>query len=180
MRLIGICGVARAGKDTLYLCLKDAEPDREWRRMAFADELKNECEDFLLENTGISPFTESDEEKKLIRPFLVAYGTHLRRAIDPDCWISAVKKQVKNGRKEDIVVITDVRYENETDWIKSEGGTIIHVTRDGTLPANEEEQINDPILSRSANIRVAWPTYNENYFEKCKKITKNITKKLQI
>ena len=180
MKIIGICGVARSGKDTLYLCLKDIAPRKEWRRLAFADELKSECEEFLLKNTGISPFTDSDEEKLLIRPFLVAYGTHLRRALDPNCWVSAVKKQVEGSANGEISVITDVRYKNETDWIKETGGVLVHVSRDGVLPANSEEQINDPILSGLADIRISWPTYGSNYFEKCKNITKKIIEKLQI
>ena len=110
----------------------------------------------------------------------MAYGTHLRRALDPNCWVSAVKKQVEGSANGEISVITDVRYKNETDWIKETGGVLVHVSRDGVLPANSEEQINDPILSGLADIRVSWPTYGSNYFEKCKNITKKIIEKLQI
>jgi len=180
MRPIGICGVARAGKDTFYLALKDLAPDRNWYRMAFADALKGECEEFLLKNTGISPFTDLDDEKKLIRPFLVAYGTHLRRKINPNCWIEIIQNQIKriNGNK--TPVVTDVRYLNELKWIKGEGGKVIHISRAGIPPANAEEQNNDPLLAEHADIHISWPTFEGNHLEQCRKIVKKTIKKLLI
>ncbi|MBN86650.1 MAG: hypothetical protein CL885_03920 [Dehalococcoidia bacterium] len=181
MSLIGICGVARSGKDTLFLSLENSEPSFKWKRLAFADELKMECEEFLLKHTGISPFTQVNEEKELIRPFLVAYGTHLRRKINPDCWIDVVKPKLKKNKAEGLIpVLTDVRFPNELNWIREEGGKVIHISRTGVNPANKEEAENDPILRSMADIRVSWPTFKGDYLRQCKKIAKDTIKELKI
>ena len=73
MKVIGISGLARSGKDTLFQFLsgKLKEDNISSKRLAFADELKEECDDFLKKNIGISAFTEKNSEKEIIRPFLV-------------------------------------------------------------------------------------------------------------
>ena len=86
-KLIGIAGFARSGKDTFYqrsaqLLSKEGYKST---RIAFADALKNELNELLLSNIGISAFTEEDQEKDLIRPLLVTYGTHLRRHLNESC-----------------------------------------------------------------------------------------------
>ena len=60
MKVVGISGLARSGKDSFYFFAKDKLKEKGINscRMAFADELKNECDDFLKDNLGISSFTE--------------------------------------------------------------------------------------------------------------------------
>lgn len=179
-RIIGVCGVARAGKDSLYHILSELFPEKRMKRLAFADALKEECRDFLEKNLNISPFTANDEEKELIRPFLVTYGTHLRRRLDPDCWIKVLQSRISSDSSEGNYVITDARFPNELNWIKESGGYVIHVEREGALPANKEEEENDPILKDMSDIKLELPTFQENYLAKCKTIIEKKLKKPQI
>jgi hypothetical protein len=163
--IIGISGVARSGKDTLannfvkifkYLGVKA-------KRYAFADELKREVRPFLKKKTGLDSFTQNDDEKKMIRPFLVAYGTHIRRALNENCWIDTLSSYLKNN---EIAIISDVRYKNEADWIQK-NGFLIHIARldkENNLikPANSEELENDPILQAQANLSYVWQTVEES------------------
>lgn len=163
--IIGISGVARSGKDTLannfvkifkHLGIKA-------KRYAFADELKREVRTFLKKKTGLDSFTQNDDEKKMIRPFLVAYGTHIRRALNENCWIDTLSSYLKNN---EIAIISDVRYKNEADWIQK-NGFLIHIARldkENNLikPANSEELENDPILQAQANLSYVWQTVEES------------------
>ena len=167
-KIIGIAGVARAGKDTMLESLNQIYSDRNIKRVAFADALKQECDGFLMKNTGISAFTDNDSEKSIIRPFLVTYGTHLRRKLNPNCWIEVVFKAINPDCN---YAITDVRFPNEAQWIKDQGGVLIHVSRSGINPANEDEAMNDPILMSMSNIKVSLKTYKEEFSIKCKSIT---------
>ena len=166
--VIGISGVARVGKDTFFRAIKKENPNGTMIRVAFADELKEECNNFLMENVGVSAFTQDTNEKALVRPFLVTYGSQLRRKQDPDCWIKKVSRKIKNlpsGNWK--VVITDVRYPNELDWIHNEmRGTSIHISREGLRPVNEEEEENDPILKRMCKNKITIPNFNEHTCEK--------------
>lgn len=165
--IIGITGVARVGKDTLFTSIKELNENMNFTRLAFADELKKECDEFLMKNIGISAFTENEEEKLIIRPFLVTYGTHVRRKLDKACWIKRIKESM-SGSGNKYFVITDVRFPNEAEWIKNQGGKIIHLSRDGVLPANDDEKINDPILNSLADFKIKLPTFTENLIESVK------------
>ena len=84
MRLVGISGLARSGKDSIYLKCEPILKNMGYsvKRVAFADCLKSECDELLSKYTGISAFTENTEEKEIIRPLLVTYGTHIRRKLN--------------------------------------------------------------------------------------------------
>ena len=157
MTIIGISGLARSGKDTLFKFLSEKlkSSNVSSKRLAFADELKEECDDFLKKNIGISAFTEINTEKEIIRPFLVCYGTKVRRRLDKNCWINRLSNKLKSINQ-DYIFITDVRYENEIEWVKSQGGKTIHIERHGNIAPNEEELKNDPILKKRSQYRVKW------------------------
>lgn len=163
--IIGISGVARSGKDTLanHFVNIFKSLDIKAKRYAFADELKREVRPFLKKKTGLDSFTQKDDEKKMIRPFLVAYGTHIRRALNQDCWIETLSKFLKQN---EIAIVSDVRYKNEADWIQK-NGFLIHIARldkENNLvkPANDEERENDPILQAQANLSYVWQTVEES------------------
>ena len=186
VKLLGISGVARSGKDTFFSFMKKSGLKCE--RLAFADELKRECLKFLLDNTNISSFTEDPVEKEIIRPFLVTYGTHIRRKLNPNCWIDKVNRKAKQLISDNVVpVVTDVRYRNEADWIHEMGGKLIHISRTKATPdfgempippSNQEEKDNDPILISCSDGLVAWQTYPS--LDMCKPIVQKCLKDLQI
>jgi hypothetical protein len=166
--IIGISGVARSGKDTLANGFVEIfrKCGVKAKRYALADELKKEVKHFLQKNVGIDSFTQNDDDKRIIRPFLVSYGTHLRRKLNPDCWI---EKLTENLKGDTISIVSDIRYENEAEWVLDQGGLLIHITRfngsDYILPANEEETANDPILQKKSSVCFTWDTFGETHKE---------------
>lgn len=158
--LVGVTGFATSGKDTLYaLCTNELSDNFNTRRYAFADQLKEECDDFLLKNVGISAFTSDPFQKEIIRPFLVTYGTHIRRKLNPNCWITRLEKSIRSEALMDhIIFITDVRFENEAIWIINNGGFIINVEREGIGPANQDEEQQSYLLKKHTSFNVSWPT----------------------
>jgi len=168
---LGLCGSARCGKDTFYSIAKEYLSNMGYQpyRLSFADILKQDVNEFLLEKTGINAFTEDPAEKELIRDFLVAYGTKLMRRIDENYWISKVEEKVRQlppwgGVSIPLPIFTDVRYLNELKWIRETlSGTIVHITRTGTPPINEEERKNDPILHAHSALHLEWGDFkNKN------------------
>lgn len=176
MKIIGISGLARSGKDSFFELSKTFLKNRgvKYRRMSFADELKEECEELLSKYTGISAFTEKDSEKEIIRPLLVTYGTHIRRRLNKNCWIEKIEpKVIECFANEEVVFITDVRFENEINWIHDHGGKSVHVTRCGITPPNKDEEENDPILRRESNFKIKWNNFES---EDMIKVNKEIEK----
>jgi len=98
IKIIGISGVATSGKDTLcnlisrYLTQKNIEA----KRIALADNLKNDLKDFILDKFSIDICKSSPEEKSLIRPIMVSYG-RIRRSISKGTyWTSKVESDLQN------------------------------------------------------------------------------------
>jgi hypothetical protein len=178
--LIGIGGVARAGKDTFAKLLVEyaASKGRVVSSFAFADELKRELEPFF-KTFGSTAFETDPEKKKKIRPILVAHGREKRLVSNGRYWIEKIEPAVKDAlERGDIVLVTDTRYAthdaDEAAWVKSLGGKIVYVERliDNVpvAPANEEESLNDPLLRKAADIIVSWPTV-ENLQKNIDKLT---------
>lgn len=115
----------RAGKDTVFDILKNASPGRpRIVRMAFADPLKDEVAQAL----GVSrEFVET--HKAQLRGLLQQWGTEARRALwGSDYWVKKMRFNVAASAA-DWVVITDCRFWNEIDFVRSLGGQIVRVFR---------------------------------------------------
>ena len=177
-RVIGIGGVARAGKDTFASILTNQlkAAGKTVDRFAFADALKEDCEAFCVEKLGVTAFTQIPEEKILIRPLLVWYGDAKRKQTNGRYWVDIIDKQVKASTA-DFCIVTDVRYDfyerDEINWVKQEcHGLVVHVSRwsrpsilnaigDRTLryyvqPANDHEKENNPKVKAKADRVVEW------------------------
>lgn len=169
--IIGISGVATAGKDTLYKLLekKLSAKNIQTKRIALADQLKKDLASFIMEYIGIDIFNASPEEKKIVRGLMVVYGKIKRNQTFGTHWTSIAQKEIDLCLKNKILpIITDIRYseykEDELFWLKNKNnGLLIHVARindEGKLipPANNEEKINNPILKKSADFKLKWKT----------------------
>lgn len=139
--LFGILGRKFAGKDTVadYMCSK-----HNFKKLVLAEPLKEACK--LL-------FNFSDEQlygnlKETIDPnwgttprIVFQYlGTDIFRKdihkiipdIDDNFWVNlAISKylEMKNVNKNALIVISDVRFQNEIDNIHKQGGIIIKIIR---------------------------------------------------
>lgn len=172
-RFIALSGVARVGKDTFcdLLLKKIEEMGGSGKRFALANELKMGLDQFLIENVGISAFTTNDEEKKIIRPLLVAYGKAKRTQSLGKYWTGRLTDPVNDfAVLGGIPIVTDVRYdeyeEDEASWVKKNGGMLIHLSRaleDGSMvpPPNEEERLNDPRIEAKSDIKLKLPTVED-------------------
>jgi hypothetical protein len=164
-RIIAIAGNARSGKDTLGGFLSELlnEYGISTSINSFAKSLKLEVDPLLKNTIGISAFTEDSEEKKIIRDFLVFWGSNVRRKLDPDIWI----KELKNSHDDkSVLIITDLRFENELQWVKENNGLVVYISRldeNGKTiePANSLEEINNKILSASCDSSLTWMTSND-------------------
>lgn len=128
--LIGITGRKKSGKDTIGKFLIN---EYGFVRVAFADALKEACKIVF----GFTDEQVYDDRLKEIvdeywnhspREILQKVGTELFRDglpklcehISNDIWIRSVDRKIKNLRKEGHtrIVITDVRFPNELDYIQ--------------------------------------------------------------
>jgi len=169
--IIGISGVATAGKDTLYNLLEKKlyAKNIKTKRIALADQLKKDLAPFIKEYIGVDILTASPEEKKTVRNLMVVYGKIKRNQTQGKHWTSIAQKEIDECLKNKVLpIITDIRYceykEDELFWLKNKNnGMLIHVTRvneDGGVipPANHEEKVNNPILKKSADFKLKWKT----------------------
>lgn len=133
--LIGISGLAGSGKDELGKVLLE-KLGTGWNRAAFADVPKR-----MLNTMGVS----TDDDNKNgdgeyyginVRKMMQTLGTEWGRGLDEDIWIKALKKHNPEGN----YVITDVRMENEADFVRDNGGFIIHVKGRGGIEGNHESE----------------------------------------
>lgn len=178
MKIIGIGGVARAGKNTFANLISELLPNTV--EHAFARKLKQELDPFILDKYGFSAFTENDDEKRLIRPLFEAHGEGKRKQTKGAYWINSVLYDLTPFS---VNIITDVRYLNEVKVIQEMGGKVIHLTRfEGSekyLPVNETERANDPDVESHADYRHSWLTFSQNFpREKAKLEVKKILNQL--
>jgi hypothetical protein len=167
MQIIGLAGVAKAGKDTFYQGLVKAYPQYKFARVSIGDLIRQDLKDFILTHTGINVWRATPEEKEQIRPLLAWYGDIKRKQTRGMYFLNQVFALLPQFKDVDYVVITDVRFKefefDEPDWIQELNGKVIHIQRklpDGTYaqPANNLEKENDPKVRDAADMTVSWPT----------------------
>jgi len=144
MRILGLCGYKQSGKSTLA---KVARTDFNFRRMGFADELKDVVIRLWPAFTYDHLYGEGKEEVveeygKSAREVMQMVGTDLFRAYDPDVWVRALHETIKTynfqmGRAVRPLVIDDLRFDNEAALIRELGGEVWEVYR-GSLDRLDE------------------------------------------
>lgn len=134
MILIGLGHKARQGKNYVANYMKDE--DGSIKLYAFADELKYYCRDHhdellpqwqLAHQTKATPAHKEDAIYGCT-PILQWYGTDVARKANPNIWVEKLAEKLEN-EKPDIAVITDVRFINEAEFIKSHSGYLVDVIR---------------------------------------------------
>lgn len=147
INLIGLAGKARSGKDTIaqHLALK-----HNYKTYAFADPLKQAAA--AVFGLPLSTFYQGNREATHSvwgvspRQMMQILGTDCcRNVIRPDIWLRRADMHMQNLQKEyadaDVfevnLVVTDIRFEDEAQWIREHEGTIIHVKRETTTSVAE-------------------------------------------
>ena len=159
-QLIGICGFARTGKDSLARFLEEllSTSNQRCKITSFAYYLKKDIDAFVQSRLNISAFTEDPKEKEIIRPLLVCWGTEIiRNKIDTDYWIRKMHNVRVVHRSQGIqTIIPDVRFANEVEWIHSLGGTTIYIEREGVGPINSDEKKYTKKLKKMCKFSFYW------------------------
>ena len=131
MRLIGIAGPARAGKDTLCSYMLD-NLDGTWLRSSFADPLKEMLRVLGVDCSDDAKAVISDDYGVTPRHMMQTLGTEWgRNLIDGDIWVKAFARL--NAGK--CVIVPDVRFENEANLVR-EHGVLIHLVGRGGIEGN--------------------------------------------
>jgi hypothetical protein len=95
--------------------------------------------------------------------------------MNKNCWIEKIEPKVKDSISEKTFsFITDVRFDNEIEWVHGLGGETIHITRKGILPPNKDEEENDPILKNKSKFSVEWGDFKEEKLEYINKTVSSI------
>jgi len=131
MKVIGIAGKARAGKDTVADYLLRNTKDG-FGLYSFAQPIREATKHILMLS---EEFLQHNKETTLpwvdtsYRDFAQKLGTDMvRDMIDNDFWVKRAQNVV-NTCGYSALVIPDVRFENEAEWIRSIGGEIWHIER---------------------------------------------------
>lgn len=138
--LIGLHGPKQAGKDTIYERARHIMADvLPVERMSFADLLYESAAAAL----GVGEVTlrclKNDDDAKVavlgngglyaeqtVREYLQRYGTEAHRNIfGADFWVENVKSLERHGGR--LVMVTDVRFENEARAVARAGGLVVRV-----------------------------------------------------
>ena len=133
IKLIGIHGKARAGKDTFASFLVE---NHGFTKMAFADPIK-----WAVASAFGIPLGEvySDEFKTTVHPtwnltgrqILQQFGTEaMRDTFGRHFWVRRWMMDYSKLRTVSSVVVSDVREEHEAEVIRELGGLIVHLRRD--------------------------------------------------
>lgn len=140
--IIGICGFIGSGKDTVADYLVNFY---EFQRESFANSLKDAvAQVFGWDRTMLEGRTKQAREwREQVDPWWAArlnmpeltprwvlqyWGTEVcRRGFHDDIWIAALENKLRHSK--DNIVISDCRFPNEIQSIKSAGGMVVRVAR---------------------------------------------------
>lgn len=141
-KLIGLLGQAGAGKSTAAAYLEHLHS---FEHLAFADPIVGMVSALLEEaGAGHQWMTERDHKERPVPELGISYRYAAQtlgdwgRAIRPDFWVHVAQRKIKAAATLGAdVVFADVRYRNEADMIRSHGGVLVRVLRDGLPPVRE-------------------------------------------
>lgn len=138
--IIGLSGYAQSGKDTIASILVEKHG---WKRVAFADKIKEFAEGLditFYDGARLQDLVKADGWDKAkrfpdVRGLLQDIGVSARNTFGEYFWVDQALAQVLND--ETNYVITDVRFPNEVEAIKSMGGKVGLISRLGVNAVNE-------------------------------------------
>lgn len=151
-RTIGLAGTKGSGKTTIAKAMKEIlegwdgkAEDEEIQILAFADPVRDMLErldpfvgsDYLawrrlntiLDLNGGWEGVKTTLYYPYIRELLQRMGTECVRSVDNDFWVNHMAARISDTTN--MVIIQDVRFENEVDLISEYGGVVVELIRDG-------------------------------------------------
>lgn len=140
MFIIGIAGKMGSGKD--YIVSKYIIPYMEnmlrykTLQLSLADQIKVNVMTKMNRTFEEVYITKTDESRTLLQK----EGTELgRNVLGEDIWIRYLSNWIKvfNNRGIDAIILSDLRFKNEIEWVKSQNGLVIKVV----APKRNEERL---------------------------------------
>lgn len=121
---VGFIGLAGSGKDTAAKILLEFG----WTKLGFADPLKE---------IAVREFAWNQDKDERGRKLLQALGEAARQH-KKDFWVSKARARILPDQR---IVWTDVRYQNEVDFIRADRkGIVIRVVRPGQDPLQHSSE----------------------------------------
>jgi hypothetical protein len=156
--VVGLAGGKRVGKDTtagiLIEKFKNVYPVH---TIAFADPIKDMLK-VLLNYTGMndanfaSLVNCNEKDTRLLpvvdstyRTLAQTLGTEWgREMIKGSLWVDVVRKRI--NRLEGVIIVTDVRCENEASLIREMGGMVLHISRERGFESQDSHKTESGIV----------------------------------
>lgn len=158
--LIGICGAAGSGKDEVasvlvekfgYIRNKFADPLYEMVA-AMTGYTVSQLQDRRLKEKPIG-WLDSKTPRQLLQTLGTDWG---RTLVHSEVWIRSVQRRVERAREDGRhSVITDLRFDNEAEWVRACGGVVWRVERDVPTdvacltPHSSESGVKDGLIDRT-------------------------------
>lgn len=142
MKIVGLTAPRGAGKDTAALTFGELG----YRCIAFAEPIKHAVEDMFSLDAEV--WTDRQLKESTLHDSGLVPGLHCsprylaqtlgtewgRDLIAPDVWVRAVESKIKAEARlygAQKFVVTDVRFSNEAEWIRSLAGRVVEIDRPG-------------------------------------------------
>lgn len=156
MIIIGLTGYAQSGKDTAAKILSD---NYGFERVAFADKIREFLYNInpmvggepLQVKVDVEGWDKAKQHPEL-RRLLQVTGVSARKLFGSEFWVNQTMRHFALHER---VVVTDVRFTNEANWLKTNGAQIWRIQRVGVNPVNghvSETELDDyPVDQTFAN-----------------------------
>lgn len=167
--IIGLQGAAGSGKDTAAAGLIGFYP------LAFAKPLKDGAKPLfdLTDEQLYGKLKEKPDPRWEVSPreIMQYLGDHCRD-YNPNFFLTHMRSRIEKAQAQGIknIVITDVRYDNEAQLIKSLGGTVVKIERDITTTRHTSHSSEQGVLPTLVDHTVQNNGTIEQLIEKVKKI----------
>jgi len=181
--LLGITGKKRTGKDTIYSILK-----KQWSPRVHHEYFANPIEVIAKEIFGVDENGLKNKDSIIVKNLLTANDLTVRtlfqkigdgfRNIYPTIFSDLMDFRIKQLKEPKIIVITDVRFQNEADYIFGKGGFVVeikrktdlkdgHISEDRTVTSNASIENNLGLAELYQEIkRVIFPIIPKVHFIK--------------
>ncbi len=134
--IIGLCGQKRSGKNETaeYIDIEAIRQGYTTQQLSFAKPLKD-----MTKLMGFSEEAVNGDDKEIINPLygksaretLQWLGTDVfREQYDKDIWLKIIKDKITKCT-DDVIIITDCRFDNEANLINELGGSVVQINRPG-------------------------------------------------
>lgn len=170
--IIGLCGPAGSGKDSVRNVL---ELKHDFAGLAFADPIRAMLRELLTSNGCSEDYMERRDLKEQPIPGLCVSYRHMaqtlgtewaRQHLGADFWLRVAATYLADLRSQGYrhFVISDVRFANEAEWVRAQGGEVWMVERPGLAPVR-------PHVSECVQFRVDQVLRNDGSLDQLERTT---------